>query len=158
MTIHDDRSELSVLFDLFVADSAARTLLTPVMAGTGLTATQYAEYSLVLVHGPLSVTRFAGIANLPLTTASDTVRSMERRAHVARWTAIASRTGYALLLVSIVLFFVALAVGFSGAMATLVLVALATHTAVPVPESFRETIRAFEGDDLEDAPVSGGAP
>lgn len=76
--------ELSVLFDLFVADSAARTLLTPVMAGTGLTATQYAEYSLVLVHGPLSVTRFAGIANLPLTTASDTIRSMERRAHVAR--------------------------------------------------------------------------
>ena len=76
--------ELSVLFDLFVADSAARALLTPVMAGTGLTATQYAEYSLVLVHGPLSVTRFASIANLPLTTASDTVRSMERRGHVAR--------------------------------------------------------------------------
>ena len=31
---------------------------------------------------------------------------------------------------------------------TLVLVELATHTAMPVPESFRETIRAFEGDDL----------
>lgn len=76
--------ELSVLFDLFVADSAAHTLLTPVMSGTGLTASQYAEYSLVLVHGPLSVTQFAGIANLPLTTASDTVRAMERREHVAR--------------------------------------------------------------------------
>ncbi|MET0938625.1 MAG: thioesterase family protein [Gaiellaceae bacterium] len=36
------------------------------------------------------------------------------------------------------------------ALQTLVLVALATHTAVPVPESFRETIRAFEGDDLEE--------
>jgi acyl-CoA thioester hydrolase len=33
---------------------------------------------------------------------------------------------------------------------TLVLVELAAHTAVPVPESFRETIRAFEGDDLEE--------
>ena len=33
---------------------------------------------------------------------------------------------------------------------TLVLVELATHTATPVPESFRETIRAFEGDDLEE--------
>ena len=33
---------------------------------------------------------------------------------------------------------------------TLVLVELATHTAVPVPESFRETIRAFEGEDLEE--------
>jgi acyl-CoA thioester hydrolase len=37
-----------------------------------------------------------------------------------------------------------------SAQQTLVLVALATHTATPVPESFRETIRAFEGDDLEE--------
>jgi len=33
---------------------------------------------------------------------------------------------------------------------TLVLVELATHTASPVPKSFRDTIRAFEGDDLEE--------
>jgi acyl-CoA thioester hydrolase len=33
---------------------------------------------------------------------------------------------------------------------TLVLVELATHTASPVPESFREVIRAFEGADLEE--------
>ncbi len=33
---------------------------------------------------------------------------------------------------------------------TLVLVELATHTAAPVPESFRETIRAFESHDLEE--------
>ena len=33
---------------------------------------------------------------------------------------------------------------------TLVLVELATHTASPVPESFREIIRAFEGADLEE--------
>lgn len=33
---------------------------------------------------------------------------------------------------------------------TLVLVELATHTPSPVPERFRETIRAFEGTDLED--------
>ena len=33
---------------------------------------------------------------------------------------------------------------------TLVLVELATHTAAPVSESFRETIRAFEGGDLEE--------
>jgi acyl-CoA thioester hydrolase len=31
---------------------------------------------------------------------------------------------------------------------TLVLVELATHTAAPVPDWFRETIRGFEGDDL----------
>jgi acyl-CoA thioester hydrolase len=33
---------------------------------------------------------------------------------------------------------------------TLVLVELATHTASPVPESFRKTIRAFEGDHVEE--------
>jgi len=33
---------------------------------------------------------------------------------------------------------------------TVVLVELATHTASPVPESFRKTIRAFEGADLEE--------
>jgi acyl-CoA thioester hydrolase len=33
---------------------------------------------------------------------------------------------------------------------TLVLVELATHTAAPVSESFRETIRAFEGADLQE--------
>ena len=33
---------------------------------------------------------------------------------------------------------------------TVVLVELATHTATPVPESFRKSVRAFEGDDLEE--------
>jgi acyl-CoA thioester hydrolase len=33
---------------------------------------------------------------------------------------------------------------------TLVLVELATHTAVPVPERFRQTVRAFELGDLEE--------
>jgi DNA-binding MarR family transcriptional regulator len=78
------QGELSVLFDLFVANSAARALLGPVMAATGLTAAQYAELSIVAVHGPLSVTAFAAAATVPLTTASDTVRAMERRGHVVR--------------------------------------------------------------------------
>ena len=75
---------LSVLFDLYVADSAARELLRPVMAPTGLNATQYAEYSIVVTNGPLSVSAFAAIAMIPLATASDTVRAMERRGHVER--------------------------------------------------------------------------
>ena len=53
----------------------------------------------------------------------DPVRT--RRARVARWTTLANRTGYVLLTVAVVLFFfVALAVGFSGTMATLVVAAL----------------------------------
>ena len=74
----------SVLFDLFVADSAARDLLVPVMSPTGLTAVQYAEYSILQVEGPMSVSAFAAVARLPLATASDTLRAMERRGHVER--------------------------------------------------------------------------
>ena len=74
----------SVLFDLFVADSAAGELLAPVMAPTGLTAAQYAEYSILQVDGPLSVSAFAAVARVPLTTASDTLRAMERRGHAER--------------------------------------------------------------------------
>lgn len=74
----------SVLFDLFVADSAAGELLSPVMAPTGLTAPQYAEYSILQVDGPMTVTAFAAVARVPLTTASDTLRAMERRGHAER--------------------------------------------------------------------------
>ena len=74
----------SVLFDLFVADSAAGKLLAPVMAPTGLTAANYAEYSILFVDGPLSVSAFAALARVPLTTASDTLRAMERRGHAYR--------------------------------------------------------------------------
>jgi len=78
------RPTYSVLFDLFVADSAAGRLLSPVMAPTGLTAAQYAEYSILQVDGPMSVTAFAAVARVPLTTASDTLRAMERRGHALR--------------------------------------------------------------------------
>jgi DNA-binding MarR family transcriptional regulator len=55
-----------------------------VMAPTGLTAVQYAEYSILRVDGPMSVSAFASVAQLPLATASDTLRAMERRGHVER--------------------------------------------------------------------------
>jgi DNA-binding MarR family transcriptional regulator len=54
------------------------------MAGAGLTAEQYACYSILHTYGPLTVSQFAEHAHLPLTTASDVVRSMERRDHVTR--------------------------------------------------------------------------
>jgi DNA-binding MarR family transcriptional regulator len=75
---------LSVLFDLFAAETAARTLLRPAMSGAGMSAEQYACYSILFTHGPISVSQFADHAHLPLTTASDIVRAMERRQHVTR--------------------------------------------------------------------------
>jgi hypothetical protein len=50
------------------------------------------------------------------TPTDDPVRA--RRAQVARWTLLANRVGYVLLGVAVVLFFVALMVGFSAPMAT----------------------------------------
>jgi hypothetical protein len=73
-----------------------------------------------------------------------------RRAQVARWTAIASRTGYVLLLVAVVLFFVALAVGFSGAMATLVLIPLLVSFVLLAPAIvIGYAVKAAERDDRE---------
>jgi DNA-binding MarR family transcriptional regulator len=74
----------SVLFDLFLADAAASTLLGPAMRGSGLNPSQHAEYSLLRQEGPLTVTEFATRSNRPLSTASDTLRAMEARGHVVR--------------------------------------------------------------------------
>jgi DNA-binding MarR family transcriptional regulator len=74
----------SVLFDLFLADAAASTLLGPAMRTSGLTPAQYAEYSLLRLEGPLTVSQFAARSNRPLSTASDTLRAMEQRGHLTR--------------------------------------------------------------------------
>ena len=73
-----------------------------------------------------------------------------RRAQVARWTSLANRTGYVLLLAAIVLFFVALVVGFSGPMATLVLVTLLVACVLLAPTIvLGYAVKAAERDDRE---------
>ena len=78
----------------------------------------------------------------------DPVRT--RRAQVARWTARANRAGYVLLTVAVVLFFVALAVGFCGTLATLVVVALVTACVLLAPSIILGyAVKAAERDDRE---------
>ncbi len=73
-----------------------------------------------------------------------------RRAQVARWTALANRTGYVLLVVAIVLFFVALITGFSGVMATLVVIALLAAFVLLAPSIvLGYAVKAAERDDRE---------
>jgi len=73
-----------------------------------------------------------------------------RRAHVARWTSVARRTGYVLLLVAVAVFFVALVVGFSATMATLVLVPLLVSFALLAPAIvIGYAVKAAERGDLE---------
>jgi hypothetical protein len=80
--------------------------------------------------------------------AADPVRA--RRARVARWTRLANRAGYGLLAVAVVLFFVAVATGFSGTMATLVLVALVAAFALLAPSIvLGYAVKAAEREDRE---------
>jgi hypothetical protein len=78
----------------------------------------------------------------------DPVRT--RRAQVARWTARANRAGYVLLAVAVVLFFVALAVGFSGTMATLVVATLVAACVLLAPSIILGyAVKAAEREDRE---------
>jgi len=73
-----------------------------------------------------------------------------RRAQVARWTAVANRAGYVLLLVAVVLFFVALVVGFSATWATLVVIALIAAFVLLAPSIvLGYAVKAAEREDRE---------
>ena len=73
-----------------------------------------------------------------------------RRAQVARWTLLANRVGYLFLAVAVALFFIALVVGFSGAMATLVIVTLLIAFVLLAPSIvLGYAVKAAERDDRE---------
>jgi hypothetical protein len=79
---------------------------------------------------------------------TDPVRA--RRAQVARWTLLANRTGYAVLALSVALFVIAFAVGFSATMATLVIVAMVVSFVLLVPSIILGyAVKAAERDDRE---------
>jgi NhaP-type Na+/H+ or K+/H+ antiporter len=78
----------------------------------------------------------------------DPVRA--RRARVARWTRLANRAGYLLLAVAVGLFFVALTIGFSGTMATLVVASLVGSFALLAPSIvLGYAVKAAEREDRE---------
>jgi len=73
-----------------------------------------------------------------------------RRAQVARWTLLANRVGYLFLAAAVALFFIALGVGFSGAMAGLVIGTLVISFALLAPSIvLGYAVKAAERDDRE---------
>jgi len=73
-----------------------------------------------------------------------------RRAQVKRLVTIASRTGYALLALAVVMFFVALATSFNGTMATIVIVALVAASCLLAPAIvFGYAVKAADREDRE---------
>lgn len=75
---------ISFLFELFAVGHRVRVLLGQTMADAGLRPDEYAIYSAVARAGPLTISELARMAGMPLTTASDYVRTMTTRGHAHR--------------------------------------------------------------------------
>lgn len=80
--------------------------------------------------------------------ADDPVRA--RRAVIARWTLLANRLGYLVLALGVAVFVIAFAVGFSGPLATTVIVCLVVSSVLLAPSIvLGYAVRAAERDDVE---------
>lgn len=80
--------------------------------------------------------------------ADDPVR--RRRRQVARWTLLANRVGYLVLALAMALFVIAFVVGFSGPMASAVIVAMLVSFALLAPSIvLGYAVKAAERDDAE---------
>jgi DNA-binding MarR family transcriptional regulator len=78
------RADVSLLFDLFVTTQRVRRVLADAMAGAGMRPDEYAVYSLLFDHGPLTATEMAELLGMPLTTALDYLKAMSASGHLER--------------------------------------------------------------------------
>jgi heme/copper-type cytochrome/quinol oxidase subunit 3 len=84
----------------------------------------------------------------PPPAPDDPVRA--RREQVARWTLLANRVGYLFVAVSMALFVIAFAVGFSPTMATIVIVTFAVGCVLLAPSIILGyAVKAAEREDRE---------
>jgi DNA-binding MarR family transcriptional regulator len=73
----------NVLFDVWLASRATTALLDDALSASGLTADEFAVYS-VINHGPLTPSELAAWMSAPLTTVSSYVKRFEKRGHLRR--------------------------------------------------------------------------
>lgn len=73
-----------MLFDLFVASQRVRRVLADGMAKSGLRPDEYAVYSLLFEHGPLTATEMSELLGMPLTTVLDYLKAMNAAGHLDR--------------------------------------------------------------------------
>jgi DNA-binding MarR family transcriptional regulator len=78
------RADVSMLFDLFVAAQRVRRVLADGMAKSGLRPDEYAVYSLLFEHGPLTATEMSELLGMPLTTVLDYLKAMGAAGHLER--------------------------------------------------------------------------
>jgi DNA-binding MarR family transcriptional regulator len=92
-----DEAPTNVLFDVWRLSRAANALLDDALSPSGLTADEFAVYS-VLRAGPLSPSALAQWMTAPPTTVSSYVKRFEARGHVARVPHPEDRRSYRLAL------------------------------------------------------------
>jgi DNA-binding MarR family transcriptional regulator len=80
----DPDRHLSLLFDVFALGQRVRTLVALAMSGSDLRPDEYAAYSVVFESPGITLTAMARELGMPVTTAADYIRSMQRRGHVHR--------------------------------------------------------------------------
>lgn len=78
------RADVSLLFDLFVAGQRMRRVLSEGMAGSGMRPDEYAAYSLLFTHGPITATEMSRQLGMPLSTVLDYLKTMHRAGHLRR--------------------------------------------------------------------------
>jgi DNA-binding MarR family transcriptional regulator len=78
------RADVSLLFDLFVVSQRVRRVLAEGMAGSGMRADEYAVYSLLFMHAPLTATEMAQQLGLPLSTVLDYLKAIDAAGHLER--------------------------------------------------------------------------
>jgi len=93
---HDSR--LSLLFELYAASSAARSLVAAAMDGSPLTPEEFAVYSILFDEGPHAPTELAHRAGMPPTSMSHFVRGMLERGHARRLPSTEDRRSYRIVL------------------------------------------------------------
>jgi len=91
-------SHLSLLFELYAAATAARSLLAAAMAGSPLSPEEYAVYSVLFDEGPHAPTELARRTGMPPTSMSHFVRGMLERGHAERSADPADRRSYRIVL------------------------------------------------------------
>jgi DNA-binding MarR family transcriptional regulator len=83
MAVSEPDHRTNVLFDVWLVSRAATALLDEALEPSGLTADEFAVYS-VLRRAPLTPTALARWMAAPLTTVSSYIKRFETRGHVAR--------------------------------------------------------------------------
>jgi len=91
-------SRLSLLFELYAASGAARSLVAAAMVGSPLTPEEYAVYSVLFDEGPHAPTELARRTGMPATSMSHFVRRMLARGHAERAAAAEDRRSYRIVL------------------------------------------------------------